>query len=139
MTGDLDDSMAELEESRRKLVNLKMQKDVASGMHNLTSGAVNGTLSPEKSTERTISLQELKNSIDETKVFMCCPKLLSWTPPSLSLSITVECFVHMLQILAANRLSELQEAKEENLALSKELQDFQVSDFDIFLFIYFEN
>ncbi|KAL6200759.1 hypothetical protein ACLB2K_030540 [Fragaria x ananassa] len=96
ITGDLDDSMAELEESRRKLVNLKMQKDVASGMHNLTSGAVNGTLSPEKSTERTISLQELKNSIDETK------------------------------ILAASRLSELQEAKEENLALLKELQDFQI-------------
>ncbi|XP_004294975.1 PREDICTED: E3 ubiquitin-protein ligase BRE1-like 2 [Fragaria vesca subsp. vesca] len=95
ITGDLDDSMAELEESRRKLVNLKMQKDVASGMHNLPSGAVNGTLSPEKSTERTISLQELKNSIDETK------------------------------ILAASRLSEIQEAKEENLALSKELQDFQ--------------
>ncbi|PQP94614.1 E3 ubiquitin-protein ligase BRE1-like 2 isoform X2 [Prunus yedoensis var. nudiflora] len=44
-----------------------MQKDVASGMHNLTSGAVNGTLSPEKSTERTISLRELRNSIEETK------------------------------------------------------------------------
>ncbi|CAB4267333.1 unnamed protein product [Prunus armeniaca] len=58
--GELDDSMTELEESRRKLVNLKMQKDVASGMHNLTSGAVNGTLSPEKSTEATISLRELK-------------------------------------------------------------------------------
>ncbi|VVA38843.1 PREDICTED: E3 ubiquitin-ligase [Prunus dulcis] len=41
--GELDDSMTELEESRRKLVNLKMQKDVASGMHNRTSGAVNGT------------------------------------------------------------------------------------------------
>ncbi|KAK9941380.1 hypothetical protein M0R45_017986 [Rubus argutus] len=95
ITGDLDDSMAELEESRRKLVNLKMQKDVASGVHNLTSGAVNGTLSPEKSTERTISLQELKNSIEETK------------------------------ILAASRLSEFQEAQKENLALSKQLQDFQ--------------
>lgn len=68
VTGELDDSMAELEESRRKLVNLKMQKDVASGMHNLTSGAVNGTLSPEKSTERTISLRELRNAIEETKV-----------------------------------------------------------------------
>ncbi|CAL8150087.1 unnamed protein product [Prunus armeniaca] len=44
ITGELDDSMTELEESRRKLVNLKMQKEVASGMHNLTSGAVNGTL-----------------------------------------------------------------------------------------------
>ncbi|CAL2258241.1 unnamed protein product [Prunus armeniaca] len=43
ITGELDDSMTELEESRGKLVNLKMQKEVASGMHNLTSGAVNGT------------------------------------------------------------------------------------------------
>lgn len=95
ITGELDDSMTELEESRRKLVNLKMQKDVASGMHNLTSGAVNGTLSPEKSTERTISLRELRNSIEETK------------------------------ILAADRLSEYQEAHEENLTLSKQLQEFQ--------------
>ncbi|XP_050368274.1 E3 ubiquitin-protein ligase BRE1-like 2 [Argentina anserina] len=95
ITAELDDSMAELEESRRKLVNLKMQKDVASGMHNLTTCAVNGTLSPEKSTERTISLQELKSSIEETKM------------------------------LAASRLSELQEAHKENLALSKQLQDFQ--------------
>lgn len=67
---ELDDSMAELEECRRKLVSLKMQKDVASGIHNPPSGASNGKLSPEKSTERTISLRDLKSSIEETKVCM---------------------------------------------------------------------
>lgn len=60
--------MAELEESRRKLIDLKMQKDVASGVHIPPLGAVNGNLSPEKSAERTISLRDLKNSIEETKV-----------------------------------------------------------------------
>ncbi|XP_050158817.1 E3 ubiquitin-protein ligase BRE1-like 2 isoform X3 [Malus sylvestris] len=87
--------MADLELKRRKLINLKMQKDVGPGVQNHTSSALNGTPSPEKSTERTISLQELRNSIEETR------------------------------ILEADRLSEYQEANEENLALSKQLQEFQ--------------
>lgn len=68
LKGELDDTMAELEECRRKLINLKMQKDVASGMHFPCSGAANGNLSPEKSAERTISMRDLKNSIEETRV-----------------------------------------------------------------------
>ncbi|KAI7991095.1 E3 ubiquitin-protein ligase BRE1-like 2 [Camellia lanceoleosa] len=95
LAGELEESMAELEESRRKLVNLKMQKDVASGVHTPVVGAVNGSLSPEKTTEKTIHLRELKDSIEETK------------------------------ILAADRLSELQDAQEDNLTLSKQLQDLQ--------------
>lgn len=95
LAGELDDTMAELEECRRKLINLKMQKDVASGMHFPSSGAANGNLSPEKSAERTISMRDLKNSIEETKM------------------------------LATNRLSELEEAQEENLSLSKQLEDLQ--------------
>ncbi|XP_050158816.1 E3 ubiquitin-protein ligase BRE1-like 2 isoform X2 [Malus sylvestris] len=95
ITGELDDKMADLELKRRKLINLKMQKDVGPGVQNHTSSALNGTPSPEKSTERTISLQELRNSIEETR------------------------------ILEADRLSEYQEANEENLALSKQLQEFQ--------------
>ncbi|KAK9273851.1 hypothetical protein L1049_018663 [Liquidambar formosana] len=63
LAGELEESMAELEESRRKLINLKMQKDVASGVHT--------------------------------------------------------------QILAADRLSELQEAQDDNLILSKQVQDLQ--------------
>ncbi|TQD93945.1 hypothetical protein C1H46_020449 [Malus baccata] len=59
ITGELDDKMADLELKRRKLINLKMQKDVGPG------------------------------------------------------------------ILEADRLSEYQEANEENLALSKQLQEFQ--------------
>ncbi|THF96496.1 hypothetical protein TEA_002517 [Camellia sinensis var. sinensis] len=95
LAGELEESVAELEESRRKLVNLKMQKDVASGVHTPVVGAVNGSLSPEKTTEKTIHLRELKDSIEETK------------------------------ILAADRLSELQDAQEDNLTLSKQLQDLQ--------------
>ncbi|KAB2628725.1 E3 ubiquitin-protein ligase BRE1-like 2 [Pyrus ussuriensis x Pyrus communis] len=99
ITGELDDKMADLELKRRKLINLKMQKDVGPGVQNRTSSALNGTLSPEKSTERTISLQELRNSIEETR------------------------------ILEADRLSEYQDAHEENLVLSKQLQEFQISNF----------
>ncbi|KAL9349125.1 hypothetical protein Peur_056380 [Populus x canadensis] len=44
--------MVELEESRRKLVNLKMQRDAAVGMHAPAPSAVNGNLSPEKTTDR---------------------------------------------------------------------------------------
>ncbi|XP_058209785.1 E3 ubiquitin-protein ligase BRE1-like 2 [Rhododendron vialii] len=95
LAGELEESMAELEDSRRKLVNLKMQKDVASGVHTPLVGPVNGCLSPEKPAERTIRVRELKESIEETKV------------------------------LAADRLSELQDAQKGNLVLSKQLQDLQ--------------
>lgn len=66
--GEIEEIMAELEESRRKLVNLKMQKDAAARMHTPASSAVNGSLTPEKPTERSKGLRELKDSIEETKV-----------------------------------------------------------------------
>ncbi|KAJ0083929.1 hypothetical protein Patl1_29941 [Pistacia atlantica] len=97
VAGELEESMAELEESRRKLVNLKMQKDVASGMPLRTPGAVtaNGSVSPEKSADGTMDMQELKDSIEETK------------------------------IVAADRLSELEDAQQDNINLSKQLQNLQ--------------
>ncbi|KAJ4724084.1 E3 ubiquitin protein ligase [Melia azedarach] len=98
LAGELEEIMAELEESRRKLVSLKMQKDMASGMHSLVPGAitVNGSVSPEKKpADRTMDLQELKDSIEEVKV------------------------------LAADRLSELEEARQDNINLSKQLQNLQ--------------
>ncbi|GAV81523.1 zf-C3HC4_3 domain-containing protein [Cephalotus follicularis] len=95
LTGELEDSMAELEESRRKLVNLKMQKDAATGVHMPTPGAVNGRVSPEKPADRSRCLRELKDSFDETK------------------------------ILADDRLAELKDAQGYNQILSKKLQDLQ--------------
>ena len=62
--------MAELEESRRKLVSLKMQKNIASGMHASTPVAANGSLSPEKPADMTMGLREIKDSIEETKVLI---------------------------------------------------------------------
>lgn len=59
--------MAELEESRRKLVNLKMQKEAASLREQPVLGSLNWSVSPEY-TERTMDVQELKDSIEETKV-----------------------------------------------------------------------
>ncbi|KAL0417445.1 UNVERIFIED_CONTAM: E3 ubiquitin-protein ligase BRE1-like 2 [Sesamum radiatum] len=102
LAGELEESMAELEESRRKLINLKMQKDGVSGMQVpipipvIVPNAVNGSVSPEKPADRSKRLRELKESIEDIKV------------------------------LAEDRLSELQDAQEDNLILSKQLQDLQL-------------
>ena len=70
LKGELEEIMAELEESRRKLVSLKMQKNIASGMHASTPVAANGSLSPEKPADMTMGLREIKDSIEETKVLI---------------------------------------------------------------------
>ncbi|KAH1062252.1 E3 ubiquitin-protein ligase BRE1-like 2 [Glycine max] len=95
LAGELDEIVAELEESRRKLVNLEMQKDAAIGMNSPNADAVNGNLSPENIADRTMGLRELKDSIEEAK------------------------------IVEADRLSELQDAQEDNQTLTKQFQDLQ--------------
>ncbi|XP_038700369.1 E3 ubiquitin-protein ligase BRE1-like 2 isoform X2 [Tripterygium wilfordii] len=71
------------------------KKDAASGVQTPIPGAVNGKLSPEKPSDRSKGFRELKESMEETKM------------------------------LAADRLSELQDAQEENIVLSKELEHLQ--------------
>lgn len=95
LAGELEESMAEMEESTRKLVNLKMQKERASGMHVPASVGTNGTASPEKPADRAKRLRIIRESIEETKV------------------------------LAEDRLAELQDAQEDNQILLKQLQDLQ--------------
>ena len=60
--------MAELEDSRRKLVNLRMQKNLVSGTYNPTSVVVNGAMSFLKPPDRSMGLQDLKDSIEEAEV-----------------------------------------------------------------------
>ncbi|KAJ8642076.1 hypothetical protein MRB53_018770 [Persea americana] len=62
--------MTELEESRRKLVNLKMQKDGVADVHISVLSAVNGVSSPDKSADRTMGFRELKESVEEAKVYL---------------------------------------------------------------------
>ncbi|KEH42364.1 putative aminoacyltransferase, E1 ubiquitin-activating enzyme [Medicago truncatula] len=95
LTGELDEIVAELEESRRKIVSLKMQKDAAMGMNSSNADSLNGNLSPEKPADRAMGLSELKHSIEEAK------------------------------IVNADRLSELQDAREENQILTKKFQELQ--------------
>ncbi|KAK7385822.1 hypothetical protein VNO78_31718 [Psophocarpus tetragonolobus] len=95
LTGELDEIVAELEESRRKLVNLEMQKDAAIGINSPNAYAVNGNLPPENITNSNMGACELKDSIEEAK------------------------------IVDANRLSELQDAQEDNQTLIKQFQDLQ--------------
>lgn len=68
--------MAEMEENTRKLVNLKMQKDSASGMHVPASVGTNGTTSPEKPADRTKRLRIIRESIEETKVIYSLSSLI---------------------------------------------------------------
>lgn len=66
--GELEESMAELEESRRKLAILQMHKHGASTTHASIANAANGSSSPDKSADRTMGLKDLKDSIEEAKV-----------------------------------------------------------------------
>ncbi|XP_076913441.1 E3 ubiquitin-protein ligase BRE1-like 2 isoform X2 [Bidens hawaiensis] len=93
--GELEDVMAELEESRRKFINLSMQKDRSSVVQTPVPCNINGSISPENTADKTMGLRDLKDSIEEAK------------------------------ILASDRLSELEEAIEDNSNLSKQLQDLQ--------------
>ncbi|KAG2313847.1 hypothetical protein Bca52824_016969 [Brassica carinata] len=67
LKGELEEIKAELEENRRKLINLKMQKDAACEGHVTSPAVANGSLSPEKTVDKT-KLRELKDSIDEIKI-----------------------------------------------------------------------
>ncbi|XP_021740269.1 E3 ubiquitin-protein ligase BRE1-like 2 isoform X1 [Chenopodium quinoa] len=95
IAGELEESMAELEESRRKLVNLRMQKNLASGTYSPVTGVMNGNLSSLKLPDKSMGLRELKHSIEEAEV------------------------------LAADRLAELEDAREDNSILSKQLEEIE--------------
>lgn len=64
--------MTELEESRRKLVILQMQKHGPSFINASIGIAVNGSISLDKPADKTMSWRELKDSVDEAKVSIAC-------------------------------------------------------------------
>ncbi|KAG2648902.1 E3 ubiquitin-protein ligase BRE1-like 2 isoform X1 [Panicum virgatum] len=90
ISGELEESMAELELSRRKLVVLQLQRH-GSVMDASDANAVNGGISTDKSSDKSMSWQDLKDAVDAAKT------------------------------LAGNRLLELHQTQEDNLILSKEL------------------
>uniref|UniRef100_A0A0A9CQW2 E3 ubiquitin protein ligase n=1 Tax=Arundo donax TaxID=35708 RepID=A0A0A9CQW2_ARUDO len=94
LSGELEESIAELEESRRKLVVLQLQRH-GSLMDASVPNASNGGVSTDKSSDKSMSWQDLKDAIEEAKT------------------------------LASNRLFELHETQEDNLILSKELGDLE--------------
>lgn len=95
LSGELEESMAELEESRRKLVVLQLQRHGGLLMNISSPNAVNGGVSTDKSSDKSMRWQDLKDAVEEAKT------------------------------LAANRLFELHETQEDNLILSKQLEDLQ--------------
>ncbi|KAG0550731.1 hypothetical protein BDA96_01G363600 [Sorghum bicolor] len=94
ISGELEESTAELEESRRKLVVLQLQRH-GSVMDASGANAVNGGISTHKSSDKSMSWQDLKDAVDAAKT------------------------------LAGNRLLELHQTQEDNLILSKELGDLE--------------
>ncbi|KAJ1296727.1 hypothetical protein BS78_01G324600 [Paspalum vaginatum] len=94
ISGELEESTAELEESRRKLVVLQLQKH-GSVMDASGANAMNGGISTDKSSDKSMSWQDLKDAVDTAKT------------------------------LAGNRLLELHQTQEDNLILSKELGDLE--------------
>uniref|UniRef100_A0A0D9XLD6 E3 ubiquitin protein ligase n=1 Tax=Leersia perrieri TaxID=77586 RepID=A0A0D9XLD6_9ORYZ len=95
LSGELEESMAELEESRRKLAVLQLQSGGGSLMNTSASNGVNGSVSTDKSSDKGMDWRDLKDAVEEAKT------------------------------LAANRLFELHETQEDNLTLSKQLEDLQ--------------
>lgn len=95
LSGELEETMAELDESRRKLVIQQLQRHGGSLMNISGSNGVNGSLSTDKSSDKSMGWGDLKDAVDEAKT------------------------------LAANRLFELHETQEDNLILSRQLEDLQ--------------
>ena len=63
--------MAELELSRRKLVVLQLQRH-GSVMDASDANAVNGVISTDKSSDKSMSWQDLKDAVDAAKVLVNC-------------------------------------------------------------------
>ncbi|KAM3354353.1 hypothetical protein ACQJBY_025182 [Aegilops geniculata] len=103
LSGELEETMAELEESRRKLVILQLQRHGSSLMNMSGPNAVNGAVSADKSSDENLGWGDLKDAVDEAKYNLS----------------------NGGQTLAGNRLLELHETQEDNLILSNQLEDLQ--------------
>eukprot|EP01018_Ginkgo_biloba_P005014 Gb_28646 [translate_table: standard] len=95
LTGELEETMAELEESRRKLVSLKTQRDAAPGASIPVLHVGNKNDIGDKAGDKTRELRDMEAALEATKT------------------------------LAASRLSELQEAHQEKLKVSQQLELMQ--------------
>lgn len=71
--GELEESMAELEESRRKLVILQLQKKGASAMA-CSLSSPNASSTPGRHGDKIFAPWKLQESISETKVLKCMPR-----------------------------------------------------------------
>ncbi|VAH84755.1 unnamed protein product [Triticum turgidum subsp. durum] len=67
LSGELEETMAELEESRRKLVILQLQRHGGSLMNMSGPNAVNGAVSADKSSDRNMGWGDLKDAVEEAK------------------------------------------------------------------------
>jgi E3 ubiquitin-protein ligase BRE1 len=73
LSGELEETMAELDESRRKLVIQQLQRHGGSLMNISGSNGVNGSLSTDKSSDKSMGWGDLKDAVDEAKVLLSKP------------------------------------------------------------------
>lgn len=97
LTGELDEIMADLEESKCKLASLKSQRDASLGASFPALHLGNKNESGERSGEKSRKLRETEAALEEFKT------------------------------LATNRLAELQEAHQEKLKMSQQMDHMQDS------------
>lgn len=131
----MEESIAELEESQRKLVVLQLQRH-GSLMDVSAANNVNGGVSTDKSSDKSMSWQELKDAVEEAKVCIVIRTTCSFLGlithyPFVICMIVYANLLSLIvanwrQTLASNRLFELHETQEDNLILSKELGDLEV-------------
>ncbi|VAH84672.1 unnamed protein product [Triticum turgidum subsp. durum] len=95
LSGELEETMAELEESRRKMVILQLQRHGGSLMNMSGPNDVNSAVLADKSSDKNMGWGDLKDAVEEAKT------------------------------LAGDRLFELHETQEDNFILSKQLEDLQ--------------
>ncbi|XBI31950.1 hypothetical protein VPH35_055463 [Triticum aestivum] len=128
LSGELEETMAELEESRRKLVILQLQRHGGSLMNMSGPNDVNGAVSADKSSDKNMGWGDLKDAVEEAKVLLTRPNNIAYMH-----FICLICSAFILyynlsnggQTLAGDRLFELHETQEDNFILSKQLEDLQ--------------
>lgn len=70
--------MAELEESRRKLVILQLQRHGGSLMNTSGPNAANGAVSADRSSDKSMGWGDIKDAVDEAKVILTRPNSVTY-------------------------------------------------------------
>ncbi|VAH68736.1 unnamed protein product [Triticum turgidum subsp. durum] len=119
LSGELEETMAELEESRRKLVILQLQRHGSSLMNMSGPNAVNGAVSADKSSDENMGWGDLKDAVDEAKAQLKDDNYIFTSKPYTILSdqlhhlnAEIERYKGLVEVLQNDKNQFLQREKE---------------------------